>query len=344
MMGYKESIAQELSLGDPLFQRIHNLRPLIPNSYLSPPNHNHLSNSCLHQLHHHHDFGTNNKGLVEDCKEGSPQQVMVSSRWNPTPEQLTALEELYRCGTRTPSAEQIQHITAQLRRYGKIEGKNVFYWFQNHKARERQKRRRQLQPHVNTTTTSHANHVMDNKGFEEEEEKNGKRALFITNNKESDSEAPIESTANGPRKSDNSSNSLQCLFQFHHQPSAQQFQHNYNPNNTLCPTTSLTTKQHFFLSDQGNATWPPPPPTTTTTHFTIIQPPLHLFSLPSTATTAADSSGRGDGVATPTLQLFPVLKPGGDDGENGDLKKDNGEVISLLSHSKDENVPYYQFL
>lgn len=72
------------------------------------------------------------------------QQVVVSSRWNPTPEQLRTLEELYRRGTRTPSAEQIQHITAQLRRYGKIEGKNVFYWFQNHKARERQKRRRQI--------------------------------------------------------------------------------------------------------------------------------------------------------------------------------------------------------
>ena len=71
--------------------------------------------------------------------------VVVSSRWNPTPEQLRTLEELYRRGTRTPSADQIQHITAQLRRYGKIEGKNVFYWFQNHKARERQKRRRQME-------------------------------------------------------------------------------------------------------------------------------------------------------------------------------------------------------
>lgn len=71
--------------------------------------------------------------------------VVVSSRWNPSPEQLRALEELYRRGTRTPSAEQIQHITAQLRRFGNIEGKNVFYWFQNHKARERQKRRRQME-------------------------------------------------------------------------------------------------------------------------------------------------------------------------------------------------------
>lgn len=75
----------------------------------------------------------------------APQQVVVSSRWNPTPEQLQTLEELYRRGTRTPSADQIQQITAQLRRFGKIEGKNVFYWFQNHKARERQKRRRQLE-------------------------------------------------------------------------------------------------------------------------------------------------------------------------------------------------------
>lgn len=67
---------------------------------------------------------------------------LVSTRWNPTPEQLQALEEMYRRGTRTPSAQQIQQIAAKLKRFGKIEGKNVFYWFQNHKARERQKKRR----------------------------------------------------------------------------------------------------------------------------------------------------------------------------------------------------------
>ncbi|KAH6814931.1 WUSCHEL related homeobox 1 [Perilla frutescens var. frutescens] len=70
---------------------------------------------------------------------------LVSTRWNPTPEQLQALEEMYRRGIRTPSAEQIQQIAAKLGRFGKIEGKNVFYWFQNHKARERQKKRRQLE-------------------------------------------------------------------------------------------------------------------------------------------------------------------------------------------------------
>lgn len=81
----------------------------------------------------------------QNKRDFNTQPVVVSSRWNPTPEQLRTLEELYRRGTRTPTADQIQHITAQLRRYGKIEGKNVFYWFQNHKARERQKRRRQME-------------------------------------------------------------------------------------------------------------------------------------------------------------------------------------------------------
>lgn len=68
----------------------------------------------------------------------------ASSRWCPTPEQLMILEEMYRNGIRTPNASQIQKITAHLSLYGKIEGKNVFYWFQNHKARDRQKLRRKL--------------------------------------------------------------------------------------------------------------------------------------------------------------------------------------------------------
>ncbi|GER40197.1 WUSCHEL-related homeobox [Striga asiatica] len=64
------------------------------------------------------------------------------TRWNPTQEQIGILEMLYRSGMRTPNAHQIEQITAQLAKYGKIEGKNVFYWFQNHKARERQKQKR----------------------------------------------------------------------------------------------------------------------------------------------------------------------------------------------------------
>ncbi|XP_042465907.1 WUSCHEL-related homeobox 5-like [Zingiber officinale] len=64
-----------------------------------------------------------------------------NSRWNPTKEQISLLEGLYKQGVRTPSADQIQQITGKLREYGSIEGKNVFYWFQNHKARQRQKQK-----------------------------------------------------------------------------------------------------------------------------------------------------------------------------------------------------------
>ncbi|GMJ04442.1 hypothetical protein HRI_004113400 [Hibiscus trionum] len=95
-----------------------------------------FNNAIPNPTSNHGDFASN-------ANEGS-QQPPGSSRWNPTPEQLLTLEELYRRGTRTPSAAQIQQIAARLQRFGKIEGKNVFYWFQNHKARERQKRRRQL--------------------------------------------------------------------------------------------------------------------------------------------------------------------------------------------------------
>ncbi|KAK9126190.1 hypothetical protein Scep_015036 [Stephania cephalantha] len=63
-------------------------------------------------------------------------------RWNPTAEQVKVLTDLFTSGLRTPSTDQIQKISSQLSFYGKIESKNVFYWFQNHKARERQKRRR----------------------------------------------------------------------------------------------------------------------------------------------------------------------------------------------------------
>ncbi|GMH06538.1 hypothetical protein Nepgr_008378 [Nepenthes gracilis] len=65
-----------------------------------------------------------------------------STRWAPTTDQIRILKDLYyNNGVRSPNAEQIQRISARLRQYGKIEGKNVFYWFQNHKARERQKKR-----------------------------------------------------------------------------------------------------------------------------------------------------------------------------------------------------------
>lgn len=80
------------------------------------------------------DGGSGNKGGFL-CRQSS-------TRWTPTTDQIRILKDLYyNNGVRSPSAEQIQKISARLRQYGKIEGKNVFYWFQNHKARERQKKR-----------------------------------------------------------------------------------------------------------------------------------------------------------------------------------------------------------
>ncbi|GMJ15464.1 WUSCHEL related homeobox 2 [Hibiscus trionum] len=72
-----------------------------------------------------------------------------NSRWNPTKEQITILESLYKQGIRTPSADQIQQITTRLQAYGTIEGKNVFYWFQNHKARQRQKQKQENLAYIN---------------------------------------------------------------------------------------------------------------------------------------------------------------------------------------------------
>ncbi|KAL2943876.1 WUSCHEL-related homeobox 4 [Bienertia sinuspersici] len=102
-------------------------------------------------------------------KDSASQQVEShpgGTRWNPTQEQIGILEMLYKGGMRTPNAQQIEQITEQLSKYGKIEGKNVFYWFQNHKARERQKQKRTIlglthNPRTpsSTTTTTTTTHI-----------------------------------------------------------------------------------------------------------------------------------------------------------------------------------------
>ncbi|KAG1365765.1 WUSCHEL-related homeobox 5-like [Cocos nucifera] len=82
---------------------------------------------------------------MEECKgsASASSPTLLGSRWSPTKEQIALLEGFYGQGMRTPSAEQIQQITGMLREYGSIEGKNVFYWFQNHKARQRQKQKQE---------------------------------------------------------------------------------------------------------------------------------------------------------------------------------------------------------
>ncbi|CAI0461670.1 unnamed protein product [Linum tenue] len=99
---------------------------------------------------------SNNNNNSSNGVKGSFLCRQSSSRWTPTTEQIRILKELYyNDGVRSPSAEQIQRISADLRRYGKIEGKNVFYWFQNHKARERQKKRFTNQPASASAVATH---------------------------------------------------------------------------------------------------------------------------------------------------------------------------------------------
>ncbi|GER50982.1 WUSCHEL-related homeobox [Striga asiatica] len=99
---------------------------------------------------------------VRPPRAGAAGTGTKCGRWNPTSEQVKVLTELFRSGLRTPSTDQIQRISSQLSFYGKIENKNVFYWFQNHKARERQKRRRVLLPDHNHNHNTNYNHNTNN--------------------------------------------------------------------------------------------------------------------------------------------------------------------------------------
>ncbi|KAM7263376.1 hypothetical protein ACFE04_001059 [Oxalis oulophora] len=82
-------------------------------------------------------------------------------------DQIRILKDLYyNNGIRSPTADQIQRISTRLRQYGKIEGKNVFYWFQNHKARERQKKRFGASSINPTTSTLFNNNMTSNSNMQ----------------------------------------------------------------------------------------------------------------------------------------------------------------------------------
>ncbi|XAR60563.1 hypothetical protein NMG60_11033990 [Bertholletia excelsa] len=89
------------------------------------------------------------EGSESVSSAGAGGSTPSNSRWNPTKEQINLLEGLYKQGIRTPTAEQIQQITSRLKAFGHIEGKNVFYWFQNHKARQRQKQKQESLAYFN---------------------------------------------------------------------------------------------------------------------------------------------------------------------------------------------------
>lgn len=101
------------------------------------------------------DIRNDEQIITGSTEEPREMEKYMHSRWNPTPEQTMVLEEVYSSGIRTPTIQQIHEIASKLKNYGRIEGKNVFYWFQNHKSRERLKRRRGDQQVVTTINNVH---------------------------------------------------------------------------------------------------------------------------------------------------------------------------------------------
>ncbi|KAI3835168.1 hypothetical protein MKW92_005651 [Papaver armeniacum] len=164
------------------------LRPLAPKVITSPTSGSHDSSSVITsnttssldiKSFIRADSGPRRSCSSIDQEKRHSIQVEAQAggtRWNPTQEQIGILEMLYKGGMRTPNAQQIEQITDQLSKYGKIEGKNVFYWFQNHKARERQKQKRSslgLTPSPRTPAPPVTSINMDtNGGVERSEEDN----------------------------------------------------------------------------------------------------------------------------------------------------------------------------
>ncbi|XP_062018816.1 protein WUSCHEL-like [Rosa rugosa] len=64
------------------------------------------------------------------------------ARWVPTPDQIRILKDLYYDkGIKCPTTEHIHEICLRLNQYGHVEGKNIYFWFQNVRAREKQMKR-----------------------------------------------------------------------------------------------------------------------------------------------------------------------------------------------------------
>ena len=76
-------------------------------------------------------------------KERERTVPVAKTRWHPKPDQIQILEAIVNSGMVNPPREEIKRIRGQLEEFGHVEDVNVFYWFQNRKARV--KRKRQLQ-------------------------------------------------------------------------------------------------------------------------------------------------------------------------------------------------------
>ncbi|KAL9330347.1 hypothetical protein ACSQ67_005350 [Phaseolus vulgaris] len=338
MVGYNEG--GEFSMADYGLNG-RKLRPLMPRPVTSPNNTPNTNSPCLSRIHHGNDFFSQYHNLASVADQGkrefNPPPVVVSSRWNPTPEQLRALEELYRRGTRTPSAEQIQQITAQLRRFGKIEGKNVFYWFQNHKARERQKRRRQME------SAAEGHHTRDFDGTLDKKDLGASRTVFeVEQTKNWESSTNCSTLAKESVSIQRAAAKADCRTEGWLQFDEEELHHTQHTRNLM----------------ERNATWHMmqlscPPPPSVSPHLINTPPTISTSSMATTPSVTArvmdpklikthdlsffispnrensiihlSSINTDDNsVESQTLQLFPI--------RNGDESSDN------LNHHKETEV------
>ncbi|KAH6801779.1 hypothetical protein C2S51_033225 [Perilla frutescens var. frutescens] len=333
MMGYTDGGGDINTIQDPFSGR--KLRPLMPRpataaaTSIAPP--------CLTRIHGADLFALNHhlSAMAEQNKRDiTTQQVVVSSRWNPTPEQLQTLEELYRRGTRTPSAEQIQHITSQLRRYGKIEGKNVFYWFQNHKARERQKRRRQLesfpddhQPHREAENCEKRDPSGANRSlFEVEQTKNWASPTNSSTAAEKSGQAEAECKADDG------------WVQFDDDAELQRRRNaTWRMMNLSCSSSSTNL---INSSSAPTATVPAIPSTLATMQFKP-QDFINIFLEPYSTLNPNRHHAAADAEAQ-TLQLFP-LQSGGHECSDEDEDEEEQESGVAINNCATSHVPPCQF-
>ncbi|KAL7000949.1 hypothetical protein U1Q18_002101 [Sarracenia purpurea var. burkii] len=222
----------------------------------------------------------------------------VTPRWSPTPEQLLALKEMYQRGTRTPTTEQIQQIAGKLRRFGKIEGKNVFYWFQNHKARERQRRRRMLESSASDQEPQRENvETLERKesglvntiGFE----------IPVTKNK--------ASSSNGSTLAEESVSIHRAVISV--RGTDEWIEYEEGKLQQLKKRTSTETKNSTWQPIKPSPPPPPPPPPVPSINAAVTASAFGTIMDPKPAAAATDLED--ERRETRTLQLFPIWS--GDD-------------------------------
>ncbi|GMH01077.1 hypothetical protein Nepgr_002916 [Nepenthes gracilis] len=342
MLGCKEG-GHELSVLDSFNGR--KLRPLIPRPSVSSSGPANATTSCLGCNHGSEIFTLNHPLVATAAVEEQTKndqlntagvtgvQPVVSSRWNPTPEQLRMLEELYRRGTRTPSAEQIQHITIQLRRYGKIEGKNVFYWFQNHKARERQKRRRELDlathhhHHDNIERKDRAGPI-SRTGFEAEQTKNWEASTNCSAPPAEESGVSIQRAEKAAAVSGVGTDIGWIQFD-ERERELQQYRRSFAGERNATWQT-----MHLSSSPYASSSYPATAGSTITTGLintaAAAKPALAIESLSTTTTCIVNETSQALSIdkeercddASRTLQLFPLRS----DEDNDDDDEKDGEM------------------